>query len=672
MRCQLTPIFTIISLTCILLIPLQTVGREHQALSLSELNELPLRKPDGAAQTLSDLSDDRLMVVVFLGTECPLAKLYLPRLAEISRQYADCACIVGVISNAQDTLDEIKTYVDQHEVDFLILKDSDAQLASALEAERTPEAFIIDASGKVLYRGRIDDQYGVGYARQEVRQEDLKRALDELRSGKVVSVPRTEAVGCFIGRMRAPRRGGSVTYRNKIFSILQKHCAECHQEGEIAPFALTEYDDVAAWSETIREVIEQGRMPPWHANPHHGSFSNTRRMSQEEKREIVQWIEEGCPRGESPLPKTTVKASSGWQLGKEPDQIIPMRETPFTVPAEGTVDYQYFVVDPKFTEDRWVTAAEVLPSNRSVVHHAIVFIAAPDQDALDNYGWLAAYVPGQRLSPLKKGQARKIPAGSRLVFQMHYTPKGSVEQDQTKIGLVFTEEPNVTEEIMTLITANRHFKIPPGADHHQVRSSLTEFPANAQLTAIVPHMHLRGKSFRIIYQDNTNHQQILLDVPQYDFNWQHVYRLKHPLPLNTAEQIQCVAHFDNSVNNVVNPDPLATVRWGDQSWEEMMVAFFEVAVPRSTYTRDVNQERQSKYTEAKQLATQWIKKRDRNGDDRVQPDEVSDVFRRFAFSEVDRNRDREINLEETTAHIRDSLVEKSRQRDIQKQLEQLK
>jgi hypothetical protein len=656
---------------------IHALGQDNHSQQLARLNTVVLQKiNNGEPQSFESLTEKDYLVVVFLGTECPLAKVYIPRIASIAQRYKDIAKTVGVNANHQDTVEEIEEYIKQHAVSFAIFKYAQGQLATTLNAKRTPEAFILDRQGNILYQGRIDDQYGVGYARDSAQQEDLKTALDELRQGQAVSVPRTEAVGCFIGRIQSSSREGESTYHNKISAIIHKHCVECHQQGEIGPFSLMQYDDVAAWSETIGEVIQEGRMPPWHANPAHGSFANTRLMSVEEKAAVSRWIEDGCPRGTGPTRYPAPNAVSGWQFERAPDQIIPMREKPFTVPAEGTVEYQYFVVDPKFTKDRWVTAAEVMPGNRSVVHHAIIFISTPGQDTLDNYGWLAAYVPGQRFTPLKPGQARRIPAGSQLVFQMHYTPNGSVQKDQTKIGLIFSAPEEVDEEIITLIAANRHFKIPPGAAAHRVDSALTEFPQDAQLTALIPHMHLRGKSFQIIYQDKSKEKTVLLDVPKYDFNWQHIYRLKDPLPLNHAKQIDCVAHFDNSAKNIVNPDSTATVRWGDQSWEEMMVAFFEISVPRHKNTekrkqRDGQQRLAAQRLTAQQFATNWLKKRDRNRDQRVQRNEVNDSFRRFAFSKIDRNHDQEISLEETAAYILDSLLEEKQQEDIRRRLDQL-
>ncbi len=657
--------------------PVSVIAREARIQQTNDLESHALAKSSGEKITLGSILKKPYLVVIFLGTECPLVKIYLPQIGQISEKYQDVAAVIGVDSNSQDTLEEIKTFVQSNKISFPIYKDLDGKLASALDAKRTPEALIVDRRGEVLYQGRIDDQYGVGYARESATREYLSAALDQLRQGHSVTVPRTEAVGCFIGRnYSVQKHSGDVTYQNRIATIIEKHCVECHQEGEIGPFALTDYDDVAAWSETIGEVIEQGRMPPWHANPEYGSFSNARQMSSEDRDQVARWIKDGCPQGAEEYEPPNRVPVSGWQIGATPDLTLPMRETPFTVPADGTVEYQYFVVDPQFTQDRWVTAAEVVPGNRSVVHHAIVFISAPGQQNPDNYGWLAAYVPGQRITPLKPGQARKIPAGSRLIFQMHYTPNGSVQEDQTKIGLIFTNSDNVVEEVMTLISANRHFKIPPGDSNYRVDSTLENFPENARLTALTPHMHLRGKSFRVTEHNQTNQENILLDVPEYDFNWQHVYRLAEPLPLNNIKQIECIAHFDNSTSNVTNPDATSTVRWGDQSWEEMMIAFFEVSVPHNPDHDKAKIERAEvdkkiQRIRADQLATEWMLKWDLDRDSRVQRDEVGESFRRFAFAKVDRNQDQQISLQETSDYISAALTEEKQQEDLRRLLDQL-
>ena len=301
----------------------------------------------GQDWTLDDVKDSQLLVVAFLGTECPLAKLYGPRLQELHEEFGDKGvAFVAVNSNTQDSVTEISAYVAKSGIRFTMLKDVGNKVADHLGAERTPEVFVFDAERKIQYRGRIDDQYLIGAARDKVRRRDLAIAIEELLAGKSVSVPATESIGCHIGRVKKIEPHGDVTSTKQVSRILNKHCAECHRSGEIAPFALTKYEDVLGWESTILEVIAESRMPPWFADPKHGSFSNDARLSEEEKALLSQWVKNGMPEGDPadlPEPPSFV---TGWRMAHEPDHVIRMRDKPFNVPAESVVDYKYFEVDP--------------------------------------------------------------------------------------------------------------------------------------------------------------------------------------------------------------------------------------------------------------------------------------------------------------------------------------
>ena len=300
---------------------------------------------------------------------------------------------------------------------------------------------------------------------------------------------------------------------------------------------------------------------------------------------IRDWVEQGMPHGDADQLPTPVKFASGWQLSREPDRVIAMRDRPFTVPADGTVEYQYFVVDPKFEEDVWVSQAEVIPGNRSIVHHSIVFIRPPDGTRFRGIGWLGAYVPGQRMPATNPQLARKIPAGSRLVFQQHYTPNGTAQSDITKVGLVFADEAEVTQERLTLTAMNQGFELKPKSAGQVVKASVRQLPSRGTLLGISPHMHYRGNQFTAT-MSTKDETEPLLKVPAYDFNWQHNYEFAEPLELNTIDKIETRFVFDNSRDNPFNPDPSSYVTWGDQTWEEMAIAFFDVAVPRETETEN--------------------------------------------------------------------------------------
>lgn len=601
-------------------------------------------------------------VVCFLGTECPLVQLYSQRLSEMASEYsAQNVRFVGVNSNRQDTHEDIQNYLKQQSLSFPLLRDEGNVVADQFGATRTPEVFVLDQQLVVRYRGRIDDQYSPGVTRAAATRDDVKLAVDELLAGQPVSVPETAAVGCMIGKVRRPVGNSptsvtSVTYCNQVSRVLQKHCVECHRQDEIGPFAMDSYENVAGWADTMLETIEDGRMPPWHADTQHGKFSNERVMPENERQILRDWVAAGMPEGDkSELPPPTTFAT-GWQLPQKPDLILPMRDRAYKVPAEGTVEYQYFVVDPGFTEDKWVTAAQIIPGSRAVVHHAIAFIRPPDGSRFRGVGWLTAYVPGQRLNAMPPGHARKVPAGSRLVFQMHYTTNGSPQEDLTQIGMVFGKAEDITHEVITVIGIDQEFEIPPHAADHEVKGHVSWFPKNGSLLAIMPHMHFRGKRFQLSVEQN-GQSTILLNVPRYDFNWQHAYELAEPLPLAEIDSLNFTAAFDNSTDNPFNPDPSQWVNWGDQTWEEMAVAFVEVAEPLSPTGSQpaIASDRES--TEAKAARTadreqriekfvdEYFRSLDTNGDKLVLRTEVP-VSVRNHFWRFDQNNDNSVTREE--------------------------
>ena len=540
----------------------------------------------GRTHTLDEYSDSKVIVLAFLGTECPLAKLYGPRLASISKKYADKGVtILGVNSNRHDSITEISAYARIHKIDFPILKDLDNRIADQVAATRTPEVLILDEKRVVRYHGRIDDQYGVGYIRDEPQKPFVTNAIDDLLASRAVKTPTTEIVGCFIGRKRTPDPTSDVTFSNQVARILNKHCVECHREGEIAPFSLTSYDEVVGWGDTMLEVIQDGRMPPWHADPKHGDFLNARVMTAEEKSQLRAWVDAGSPEGDrSQLPEKPTY-TDGWQLPRKPDLVVNMRDQPFDVQAEGTVKYQYFQVDPGFKEDKWVKAAELQPGNRAVVHHILTFVVPPggrSKEMKSTTGeFLAAYVPGHRAPHYPKGMAKFIPAGSKLAFQLHYTPIGTPQKDLSRLGLTFAKSDEAIEQVVVTQQASNHrgLVIPPNADNFRVEAKSRTAPSDVEILAFMPHMHLRGKSFSYAAHFPDGRKETLLDVPQYDFNWQTAYRVAKPVSLPKGAYLQCVAHFDNSENNLSNPDPTQTVRWGDQTWNEMMIGYFDVAIP---------------------------------------------------------------------------------------------
>ena len=376
-----------------------------------------------------------------------------------------------------------------------------------------------------------------------------------------------------------PKTTGTITYTKHVSRILQKNCQECHRPEQVGPMPLLSFEDAVAWSEMIREVVNEKRMPPWYADPAHGKFSNDRTLSKEDHDNLLGWIDQGCPKGdEADLPPAK-EFAKGWTIGK-PDLVFTMAKE-YTVPSkteQKSIKYQHFFVQTNFEEDRWIQAAECRPGNHAVVHHIIVYVLDSKQrrerglDGIGN-GFLAAFAPGDMPAVFPEGMAKKIPKGASLVFQMHYTPTGTVEKDQSSIGLIFAKQPP-KYEVRTRSIAQQLLMIPPGAKNQEV-NSMSTFDKDVELLSMLPHMHLRGKDFRydVVYPDGKT--ETLLSVPSYDFAWQSNYRLAQPLKMPAGTKIKCYAHFDNSTGNPNNPNPKAPVRWGEQTWEEMMIGFVD-------------------------------------------------------------------------------------------------
>ncbi len=339
------------------------------------------------------------------------------------------------------------------------------------------------------------------------------------------------------------------------------------------------YSEARPWAKSIKSAVITGKMPPWHADSHYGKFANDPSLSEVEKETLIAWVDRGAMEGDAADAPKPRLFTDGWRIPK-PDVVLEMPKD-FAVPATGTIDYQYFAVPTNFTEDKWVEAVEVRPGDRSVVHHAIV--VSGSKDDFNAQEFLAGYAPGTVAQVWKPGQARLIKAGSYLTFQMHYTANGKAVHDRTKIGLVFAKKP-ATEEIVAMQAAAHMLAIPPGAANYRtVGVAVIDEPCT--LVGLRAHMHLRGKAFtfRAVYP--TGEVETLLDIPHYDFHWQPYYYLATPKELPRGTRIEAVGVFDNSANNPANPNPAATVFWGPQSWDEMMIGWFDVAVPvKSTRT----------------------------------------------------------------------------------------
>jgi hypothetical protein len=406
------------------------------------------------------------------------------------------------------------------------------------------------------------------------------------------------------------------TFSGEVAPIMYAKCVACHRPGEVAPMSLITYKDVRPWASSIREKVTSRVMPPWHADRQYGAFRNEQSLTPNEIETIVKWVTAGAPEGNPSRMPTLPKFPEGWQIGT-PDVVFEMPTT-YSIPTKGEIAYQYFEVPTNFAEDRWMQAGEVRAGDRAHVHHIIVYVkeptAIPRPNVMVNRPILSAvaappaapvapaaprsaaprattdaspvartgdqmlvnWAVGEDAPMFQPGMAKRIPKGSSLVFQVHYTTNGTAGSDKSRIGLIFAKEPP-KREVRTGMILNPLFAIPPGAANHEIQAEAT-FTEDVNVWSMHPHMHLRGKdmTYTATYPDGRS--EIVLRVPKFDFGWQTDYWLAKPLMLPKGSKLHVSAHYDNSTANRANPDATATVRWGDQTWEEMMIGFFTYTV----------------------------------------------------------------------------------------------
>jgi len=545
-----------------------------------------LRDIRGSRRSLADFLGSRAYVLAFLGVECPLANLYLPELQRLHYQFADKGVLfLAVYAHENETIDRIAMHVMERDLPFYVLRDTGQQLADQLGVTRTPEVCLLDRRFGLRYRGRISDQYGVAHRRASATRQDLSLAIDQLLSGQSIDIPRTTADGCLLNRRSSQKSEAEVTFTRDVAPILANRCQSCHRPEGQAPFSLVDFEEVVAMAEMIREVTVERLMPPWHAVSPPGTFRNDRRLSHEEIDTIVAWVDGDRLHGDEADLPPAVEWPEKWQIG-EPDVVLESPEE-FKVPADGVVPYRYAAVpreltDQTFPEDRWVRAAQAVPGTRSVVHHILAFFCrrggrlySESPDSSDLIG-LIGWAPGDPYWQLPPDVGLRIPARTRVEFELHYIPIGEPARDRSSLGLVFCDE-QPSREARVVCALNIDIRLPPGAPHYRAESTYP-LPCDARLLAAGPHMHLRGKSMWIdaIYPDRRRER--VLNVPRYDFNWQHWYWYAEPPELPKGTKLHAVAHWDNSPQNPFNPDPTAEVVFGDQTTDEMMAPYLVLEI----------------------------------------------------------------------------------------------
>jgi len=532
----------------------------------------------GASHELYYFSDAKAVVLMTYGNGCGIVQKSLPRLREIRDEYkAKGVDFLLIDSNLQDNRDAVARESAEFGNDLPILVDETQLIGEALGVDRTADVFVVDPKNwQLLYRGPIDDRLSYGAQKPDARKQYLTDALDATLAGRPVAVTHAEALGCLVNLPERARHDAHsrISYSERIAPLLVDKCVACHREGGVGPWAMTRYDIVRGFAPMIREVVRTKRMPPWHADPHYGSFVGDRSMTNEDTRDLIHWIEAGAPRGKGADPLALLdKSWSEWTLGK-PDLIV---EVPaYEVPATGVISYQYPHATNPLGRDVWIRAIEIIPGNRAVVHHVLAGIDDPgngERRAIrGQMGELGGYAPGKNAVPYPTDTGILLRKEASFRFQMHYTPNGKATTDVTRLGLYFYGKPPKHSMQMEIIY-DAGLAIPANTKAYSQTLDKV-FDRDIMLYSLLPHAHLRGRAAKFTAHFPDGRNEVLLSVPKYDFNWQPLYVLNPPKFIPAGTRVAMDMTWDNSAQNPANPDPNNVVHWGDQTWEEMNVGWF--------------------------------------------------------------------------------------------------
>ncbi len=565
------------------------------------LSGFQLKDTEGRNRSLSEFADHAALVLVFTGTQCPISNGYAAPLAKLAEKYRERKVqFLAVNSQQEDSFEQVVRHSREFRFPFPVLKDEAQVLAGRLDARVTPEAFVLDAGRVVRYRGRVDDSYeSRTQKRARPANHDLELALDAVLAGKPVVRPVTVAFGCPINRPQkqsASPSGAKVTYYRQVAGILQDRCQSCHRPGQIAPFSLMTYSEARNWATEIKTFAAGRQMPPWKAEPGHGEFLDTRRLSDAEIATLAAWADAGAPAGDpkdAPRPKAW---SSEWMLGP-PDLVLKVTE-PYAVSATGDDDFRGFVLPTNLTEDQQVVAVDIRPGNPKVVHHVLNFVDVmgrgrrlDTQDPGSGYatgpggvgflpnGTMGGWAPGNLPRFLPEGVGMPLPKGSDIVIQVHYHKTGKPETDQTQIGLYFAKKP-IAKRLRVWPLTSFMINIPPGEARHEVKASMT-LPADSHAVDITPHMHLLGREMKVTATFPDGRTESLIWIKDWDYRWQDTYRFKDQVALPKGTRVDLVAYFDNTSGNPRNPsNPPQRVRFGEATTDEMCFAFIGFTLDR--------------------------------------------------------------------------------------------
>lgn len=571
---------------------------------------------DGKPVAWNTLAGEKATVVVFLSFDCPNSNAYAPTLIDLHEAHAKQGVkFVGLVES-DTTADELKAKVAEFKLPFPVYLDAKHAVADVFKAKVTPEAFLVDHNAVIRYRGRIDNMFSDRLKRNPtVTDHDLKTGLGELLAGKPVTTPVTKAVGCSIGtRDAVVKTPTSVTYHKDVAPILQKNCMACHRAGEVGPFALTTYKQAANWAEDIKEYTANRKMPPWKPSAATYAFHNDRRLSDADLKTLASWADGGTPEGDPKDAPPAPTFTDGWMLGK-PDLILSVDED-FHLAASGNDAFRCYVMPTNLPEDKYIVGFEVKPGNPRIVHHTLNYWdlsgqgrklekaarekAKPDdkdrgpgyssamgvgflpgkspREDVPSMGNFGGWAPGQVPRFLPEGTGYLLPKGADVVIQTHYHRNGKAEKDRTQVALYFAKKP-VEKPYQALVLGAKNYlfmRIPAGEEAHPIEGEFY-LTTDATMHSVMPHMHLIGKSVRVTMTPPDGTQSTLVEINDWDYNWQETYWFKEPLKLKAGTQVKIEAVFDNSSKNPNNPsNPPKTVHFGEQTTNEMLFGFFGV------------------------------------------------------------------------------------------------
>lgn len=545
----------------------------------------------GTKRSLSDYKEAPAVVLIFLGVECPRCNRYADRINAIHADYSPKGVtLLAVNSNAHETNGEIDAHAKRCAFTFPVLIDALQTVADRLKVSMIPTTLVLDKERRIRFRGAVDDNKDA----ERVRSRHLRDALDAVLAGREPAVASTPTPGCEIQR-KAPAAPAdpAVTYSNRVAAILNENCVSCHRPGQVAPFSLDSHERAARWAANIRRVTQARTMPPWKP-ANHGTFRQERVMKEDDLKALAAWAEAGAPAGDLDKAPPPPKFAEGWMLG-EPDLVL---ETPeYELDPTGPDEYRCYVLEPNLTEDVWIQAAETRPGNPAVVHHVIAYVDGSrysvkldERDPKPGYrtsgtgpgflpsGEMGGWAPGNFPYRTPDGVGRPLKKNARIVLEVHYHRNGRREKDRTRIGLHFSKKP-VDQPLRWISLARFDLDLPAGDKEIAVkaRQTVTE---SMHLLAIMPHMHLIGRKIKVTAQFPDASTRTLVDVPDWDFNWQDTYLFREPLPIPKGTRLLLEAVYDNSAGNPDNPNhPPKRVSWGEETTDEMCIVFI-------SYTRD--------------------------------------------------------------------------------------